>query len=93
MASTKCGMLNNIKSGPGRYLDGSVVLVYSQGNKIDDFGYDTFYPGRILDNEIQDALPVGHISWDTKALSPAIGWRKIATGNGSDKWMVVNTKL
>lgn len=82
-------LINNIKFGSGRYLNGSVVLVYSHGNKIDDIGYDTFYPGRILNNEIQDALPVGHITFDTSEVTPAIGWRKKAVGNGADKWQVV----
>lgn len=82
-------MLNNIKFGNGRYLDGRVILAFAQGNKIDDFGFDTFYPGRIIDNEIQDALPVGHICWDSTE-SPVMGWRKVLLGNGADKWQQVN---
>ena len=82
-------MLNNMKFGNGRYLDGRVILAFSHGNRIDDFGFDTFYPGRIIDNEIQDALPVGHICWDSTE-SPVMGWRKILLGNGVDKWQQVN---
>lgn len=83
-------MINNMKLGQGKYLDGRVLFVYSNGNRIDDFGFDTFYPGRIIDNEIQDALPVGHICLDSTAASPAIGWRKISLGNGADKWQKIN---
>jgi polygalacturonase len=82
-------LLNNMKFGNGRYLDGRVILALSQGNRIDDFGFDTFYPGRIIDNEIQDALPVGHICWDSTE-SPVTGWKKIALGNGANKWQQVN---
>lgn len=82
-------MLSNMKFGNGRYLDGRVILALSQGNRIDDFGFDTFYPGRIIDNEIQDALPVGHICWDSTE-STVMGWRKVLLGNGADKWQQVN---
>lgn len=87
-AAGKVTMINNMKYGAGKYLDGNIVLVYSHGNRIDDSGFDTFYPGRILDNEIQDALPIGHITLDTSASS--IGWRKVQLGNGSNKWQKVD---
>jgi hypothetical protein len=82
-------MINNMKFGKGRYLDGRVILAFSHGNRIDEFGFDTFYPGRIIDNEIQDALPVGHICWDSTE-SPVMGWRKVLLGNGADKWQQIN---
>ncbi len=82
-------MINNMKFGKGRYLDGRVILAFSQGNRIDEFGFDTFYPGRIIDNEIQDALPVGHICLDSTE-SAVMGWKKMLLGNGADKWQQVN---
>ncbi len=84
-------MINNFKYGTGKYLDGTVVLLYANGNRIDDKGFDTFYPGFISDNEIQDALPIGHITWNNTADGTAIGWRKIALGNGASKWQAINS--
>ncbi|PYG89504.1 pectate lyase-like protein [Ruminiclostridium sufflavum DSM 19573] len=85
----KITMLNNMKFGTGKYIYSNIVLAYASGNRIDDSGFDTFYPGQILDNEIQDALPVGHVCMDTSTVSPAIGRRKILPGNGANKWQVI----
>jgi|GEM_PF-3260501 len=79
-------MIDNAKFGDGKYIDGTVVLVRAYNNRIDDLGYDTSYPGRITDNEVQDALPIGHIIWISNAMTNEVGLWKKAPGNGADKW-------
>jgi len=83
----------NIKYGSGAFIwvwNGCKVERMSN-NKVDDTNYDTLYAGRPSVNDLENAIPIGHMAWNTTAVAPSIGWKKIAAGYGSDKWLEIKT--